>query len=197
MLNPMKLLANALEDARRADDPAADSVNLITVDSGGHPCARILTLRAITDSALVVTGNRRSPKFEQLEANGLYEAHLFWPKVLGQARLRGQHQIEDPPELAAGWQHRAHAGKLSDLYQVHCRPQSSVVDSRERMLEELADLRERFPADRPVEKPAEIVNLVLVVNFVELWIGDATDRVHDRRRFTLREQNWQEEILVP
>jgi pyridoxamine 5'-phosphate oxidase len=197
MTNPMRLLADAVENAKRARDPGADSLNLVTIDAGGAPTTRMLTIRALTDSEVVVTGNCRSPKFEHLQENGVYEAHLFWPLVLGQARLRGGFRIEDPPELAAGWQQRAYGGKLNDLYQVHCRPQSSVVSSRESMLRELDELRERFPVDRPIAKPAEIVNLVLVPEFVELWIGDAADRMHDRRRYTLTGDDWREEILVP
>jgi len=190
-------LMEALEGARRARDPGADSLNLITVDAEGFPVARILTIRGISEESLVVTINRDSPKMQELEQGGRYEAHLFWPVVLGQVRMRGAYRVEDPPELAQGWRRRAYGGKIVDLYQVHCRPQSSVVVSRELMLQELEALRRRFPADGAVEKPDRVVNLVLLPDFLELWIGDATDRMHDRRRYTRRGGGWLEEILVP
>jgi len=195
--NPMIQLLEALEDARRAKDPGAEWLNLITVDSEGFPVARIMTIRGASPECFVVTANRESPKMRELEENGRYEAHLFWPKVLGQVRMRGAYRIEDPPELAQGWGSRAYGGKIVDLYQVHCRPQSSVVASRDVLLRELAELRLRFPADQAIEKPAEVVNLVLLPDFLELWIGDATDRMHDRRRYTRRGDDWLEEILVP
>jgi pyridoxamine 5'-phosphate oxidase len=172
-------LLEALEDARRAKDPGADWLNLITVDSEGFPVARIMTIRGVSAEGFVVTATRESPKVRELEDNGRYEAHLFWPKVLGQVRMRGGYRIEDPPELARGWRARAYGGKIVDLYQVHCRPQS------------------RFPADQAIDKPAEVVNLVLMPDFLELWIGDATDRMHDRRRYTRQGDDWLEEILVP
>ena len=190
-------LMEALEGARRARDPGADSLNLITVDAEGFPVARILTIRGISEESLVVTINRDSPKMQELEQGGRYEAHLFWPVVLGQVRMRGSYRVEDPPELAQGWRRRAYGGKIVDLYQVHCRPQSSVVVSRELMLQELEALRRRFPADGAIEKPDRVVNLVLLPDFLELWIGDATDRMHDRRRYTRRGGGWLEEILVP
>jgi pyridoxamine 5'-phosphate oxidase len=193
----MVQLMEALEGARRAKDPGADWLNLITVDAAGFPVARILTIRGIDEESVVVTVNRDSPKMRQLEDGGRYEAHLFWPNLLGQARLRGAYRVEDPPDLAAGWVRRAYGGKIIDLYQVHCRPQSGVVPSREVMLQELAELRRRFPSDRELEKPAEVVNLVLLPDFLELWIGDATDRMHDRRRYTRQGDGWVEEILVP
>jgi pyridoxamine 5'-phosphate oxidase len=195
--NPMIQLLEALEDARRAKDPGADWLNLITVDSEGFPVARIMTIRDASPERFVVTATRESPKMRELEDNGRYEAHLFWPKVLGQVRMRGAYCIEDPPELARGWKARAYGGKIVDLYQVHCRPQSSVVASREVLLRELAELRQRFPADQAIEKPAEVVNLVLLPDFLELWIGDATDRMHDRRRYTRQGDDWLEEVLVP
>jgi pyridoxamine 5'-phosphate oxidase len=190
-------LMEALESARRANDPGADWLNLVTVDADGFPVARIMTIRGVSAEGIVVTVTRESPKMQQLEDGGRYEAHLFWPKVLGQVRMRGAYRIEDPPELAQGWRGRAYGGKIADLYQVHCRPQSSVVASREVLLEELAELRRQFPSDRAIEKPAEIVNLVLLPDFLELWIGDATDRMHDRRRYTRQGDDWLEEILVP
>jgi len=195
--NPMIQLMEALEGAQRAKDPGADWLNLITVDAEGFPVARILTIRGISEESVVVTINRHSPKMRELEDSGRYEAHLFWPNVLGQVRMRGAYRIEDPPELAQGWRARAYAGKIVDLYQVHCRPQSSVVASREVMLQELAELRRQFPSAQAIEKPAEVVNLVLVPDFLELWIGDATDRMHDRRRYTRQGGDWLEEILVP
>ncbi len=197
MSNPMTKLMEALEGARRARDPGADWLNLITVDSEGFPVARIMTIRGVSAEGFVVTATRESPKMRELEDNGRYEAHLFWPKVLGQVRMRGAYRIEDPPELAKGWGARAYGGKIVDLYQVHCRPQSSVVASREVLLRELAELQQRFPAAQAIEKPAEVVNLVLMPNFLELWIGDATDRMHDRRRYTRQGDDWLEEILVP
>jgi pyridoxamine 5'-phosphate oxidase len=187
----------ALEGARRARDPGADWLNLITVDEQGFPVARIMTIRAVSAEGVVVTVNRHSPKMRQLADGGRYEAHLFWPNVLGQVRMRGTYRVEDPPELAQGWRGRAYGGKIVDLYQVHCRPQSSVVASREVLLEELAELRRRFPSDQTIVKPAEVVNLVLVPDFLELWIGDATDRMHDRRRYTREGADWLEEVLVP
>jgi pyridoxamine 5'-phosphate oxidase len=197
MSGPMIELMAALEGARRARDPGADWLNLITVDAEGFPVARILTIRGVSEEGVVVTVNRDSPKMRQLEANRRYEAHLFWPNLLGQVRMRGSYRVEDPPELAEGWRARAHGGKLLDLYQVHCRPQSSVVPSREAMLQELAELRERFPCDAAIEKPAEIVNLVLLPDYLELWIGDATDRLHDRRQYTRHGDSWVEEVVVP
>ncbi len=197
MLNPMKLLMDALEGAQRARDPAADSLNLITIDPEGFPVARMLTIRGISEAGIVVTANRDSPKMQQLGDNGRYEAHLFWPNVLGQVRIRGTYRVEDPPELAEGWRGRAYGGKIADLYQVHCRPQSSVIASRELMLQELAELRRRFPADQTIEKPAEVINIVLLPNVLELWIGAATDRMHDRRCYTRKEDGWLEEVIVP
>jgi len=195
--NPMIQLMEALEGARRARDPGADSLNLITIDAKGYPVARVLTIRGISEESVVVTINRDSPKMQELEQGGRYEAHLFWPVVLGQVRMRGAYRVEDPPELAQGWRRRAYGGKIVDLYQAECRPQSSVVASREVMLQELAALRRRFPSDQAIQKPDQVVNLVLLPDFLELWIGDATDRMHDRRRYTRQDDGWLEEILVP
>jgi pyridoxamine 5'-phosphate oxidase len=193
----MTKLMEALEGARRARDPGADWLNLITVDAEGFPVARILTIRSVTEESVVVTVNRQSPKMQQLAEGGRYEAHLFWPNLLGQVRMRGGYRVEDPPDLARGWRARAYGGKIMDLYGVQRRPQSSVVASREVMLQELAELRRQFPSDRDIEKPAEVVNLVLLPDFLELWIGDATDRMHDRRRYTREGRDWIEEFLVP
>ena len=55
----------------------------------------------------------------------------------------------------------------------------------------------RFPADGDIEKPEQIVNVVLLPDFLELWIGDAVDRVHDRRRYIREGGRWMESVIVP
>jgi len=54
-----------------------------------------------------------------------------------------------------------------------------------------------FPASVEIEKPEQIVNVVLLPDFLELWIGDATDRVHDRRRYSREGARWVESVIVP
>ena len=51
MSNPMMKLTEALEGARRARDPGADWLNLITVDSEGFPVARVMTIRGVSAEA--------------------------------------------------------------------------------------------------------------------------------------------------
>jgi pyridoxine/pyridoxamine 5'-phosphate oxidase len=65
------------------------------------------------------------------------------------------------------------------------------------MCDEAAELKRRFPSNQAIEKPPEVVNLVLLPNFLELWIGDAADRMHDRRQYARQGDDWLEEILVP
>ena len=76
MANPMIQLLEALEDARRAKDPGADWLNLITVDSEGFPVARIMTIRGASADGFVVTATRDSPKMRELEDNGLSLIHI-------------------------------------------------------------------------------------------------------------------------
>ena len=83
MSNPMIELMEALEGARRANDPGADWLNLITVDTQGFPVARILTIRGVSEEGVVVTVNSDDPAYFGGYVN---ENYLAVAEALGLSR---------------------------------------------------------------------------------------------------------------
>jgi hypothetical protein len=78
MTNPRHRLVDFFEQARRASDPCATFVTLVTLDHGGTLASRIITVREVTGNGLIASISAASPKVAQLVADR-WELLCFWP----------------------------------------------------------------------------------------------------------------------
>ena len=196
--DPISELLQARRLAGQAGDPYAAFCCLATLDTGGCPVLRTITVRSLDQEGLTVFVSDRSPKVEQLAgARDKVEVLFFWQSVMQQFRMRGEVQLlRDSPELDQ-WEGKPHASKIADCYHAQMRAQSSVVASRQQFVDEFAALALRNPPGADLPRPESVVALRVIPNFIEVWIGSDQDRIHDRRRYTRRPSGWVGEHLVP
>jgi pyridoxamine 5'-phosphate oxidase len=194
MSNPLHRLLDFFEQARRASDPCATFVTLVTVDHVGMPVSRIITVREITGDGLVASISATSPKVAQLAADR-WEVLCFWPSLMVQCRLRGHAHIQHDEATVASWRTRPKSSRLVDTYHASARAQSSPIASRETLLEEV-DALARTSGDL-TQCPETVTTLLLNPTRMEIWIGSVKDRLHDRREYTLSPTGWTEQVLVP
>ena len=196
--DPISELAQARRLAGQAGDPYAAFCCLATLDAGGCPVLRTVTIRSLDQEGLTVFVSDRSPKVEQLaEAPDKLEVLFFWQSVMQQFRMRGDVELlRDVPDLDQ-WERKPHAGKIADCYHTQMRAQSSVVASRQQFVDEFTALALRNPPDADLPRPETVIALRVVPNLIEVWVGSNQDRMHDRRRYTRRPGGWLEEYLVP
>ncbi len=194
MADPIAWLRAEREEARRKRDPNANLCVLATVD-GGEPQARMLVLRDMPADAsgerlrLGLFLNRSSPKFGQLAQSASQAVLVYLPSLSVQYRLRCT-LAEIPGEVVRrNWLQRPLAAKRQDwLYERH--PQGSALASRQ----QLVDLLSAPSADTA---PDSALGYLLEINRVERLQVNQPDGIHDRRRFTLNDGEWREEVLVP
>jgi pyridoxamine 5'-phosphate oxidase len=102
-----------------------------------------------------------------------------------------------PEDLVATyWNQKVHASRLLDVYYATYGAQSTAVRSRDRFLEGIEELRQRYPTAEAVPRPDLLQGVYLVPDRIEAWRG-SPDRLHDRRRFIRGGGEWREETLVP
>ena len=164
-----------------------------TVDAG-EPEARTMVLRDLEPAlsgppSFGLFVNSTSPKFREFRQSSTVVIVVYLPSLAVQYRLRcSLEQLPGGP-VRASWQLRPPIPKRMDwLYED--RPQSSVIDSRE----ELVDL---LRSPEPSSAPESAVGFRLVAESVERLDLDTEDGVHDRRRYSFDGQSWREEVLVP
>ncbi len=195
--DPIALLCADRAQAFANDDPMANLCLLATVDDG-EPQARMLVLRDVagpeatgahSDSRLGIFLNRTSPKFRQIPQSATVAFVVYLPSLSVQYRLQGSLEPVPAAIVATNWQLRPPIPKRLDwLYQD--RPQSAPIDRRERLVQ----LLER---PDPAAAPDSALGYYLLPQTVERLDLAQPNGIHDRRRYTLGDQGWRQEILVP
>ena len=174
------------------------SLCVLATVGAGEPQARVLVLREVaaprpadapSASRLGVFINASSPKFRQLAQSQTVALVVYLPSLSVQYRLRSDLQAIPSAIVRDNWLRRPPIPKRMDwLYEDH--PQGAAVASRERLVRLL---------DRPVPDaaPDSARGYYLLPLEVERLDLGRRDGVHDRRRYTLRDTFWAEEVLIP
>ncbi len=187
---PIQLLGEWIEDARRSGLPQPASVALVTVSAEGRPSARTVNLKRLEDDALIFTSAMWTRKARELDANPNVALLFHWPTLGRQAHLTGE----------AAWGERALAEELFAerdlLHQLQ-----TVVSRQGEPIEDLTPLRERLAHLAEVQEtappcPPDWGALRVRPDQVELW-SEAEDRIHQRRLFKRHEAGWELTLLSP
>ena len=187
MADPIALLRADRAAAHAASDPNANVCVLATV-ADGEPQARVLVLREV-DARLGVFFNGSSPKRCQLGQSETVAVVVYLPSRAVQYRLTCRLEAIPSTTVRASWGLRPAIPKRLDwLYERH--PQGSAVSSRTQLVQLLAE-------PSPDTAPATALGYYLVTNAVDRLHLDQPDGIHDRRLFTLVDDVWREEVLVP
>jgi pyridoxamine 5'-phosphate oxidase len=176
--------------ARDAGDPMAAVCVLATVDEDGRPEARTLVLRQVEDD-LALFMHTSSPKWQQLQHGG--SINTYWPSVEIQYRMHFTALPIDQAVVAASWQYRPDTPKRMDWFYDLKQAQSTPIGSRDELKQGLDSLS----LPQPITAPKSAGGLLLKPTMLERLDLNELSGLHDRRRYTLVDVEWQEEVLVP
>jgi pyridoxamine 5'-phosphate oxidase len=189
--DPLGLLRQDRERARSLEDPCAALCTLANVDADGVPHARTLVLRDL-DGRFGVFVNGTSPKFTAIAA-GPVSVVVWLPSISIQYRLACATEPIPHETVAESWHLRPEVPKRMDWLYETSQPQSTVLESRDRLLELLDAITLEDDATAPAGAGGFFLN-PLVMERLDLGMPDG---VHDRRRYTLGNPVWQEDVLIP
>jgi len=195
-LNPLTDIINDRVEARKQGDSNADICFLALADKDGQASVRTLVLREITDSYLVLFLNRTSPKWQLLQQGANYELLLWYASMQRQYRIQGTMRPLDSDVVRQTWQRRPHGSKYLDYVYQEMAAQSSEIESREQLVNEIQRLKKTYKVDE-MQAPAEVGGIELIAHRVEMLDLNREDRIHDRRVFSLHDGLWTVKILVP
>lgn len=198
-MNPLRRLDEDRRQAREQRDPWAELCVVSTITAGGEPSARVLVVRELDpdanrpeSSVLGIFVNASSPKVDEFSNSSTVAVLIYLPSVMVQYRLRCTLDPIEPDVVREAWQMRPEIPKRMDwVYETN--PQSSEIASRAALLDAVASQSR----EQSLLAPESAVGYVFQPFEVERLDLSGRDAPHDRRRYTAREGDWVEAVLVP
>ncbi|MDC0559358.1 pyridoxamine 5'-phosphate oxidase family protein [bacterium] len=187
-MNPLSLFSR--DRTRASGDPMAALCTVATVDNRGKPQLRTLALRDV-DSHLAIFVNATSPKWADLQHD--FAVHTYWPSIAVQYRMQVTSEPIDAQKVHASWQLRPDMPKQMDWFYEQIAPQSSVIESRGQLHQQLNGAN----LGTPVAAPTNARGLYLRPFIVERLDLNQPDGLHDRTRYQLDGDHWHCQTLVP
>jgi len=180
------------DDALKSKIEEVNAMTLATAGTNAMPSARIVLLKEFSESGFVFFTNYDSFKGRELQENPNACLVFFWKELERQVRISGHVKKISTTESDDYFATRPEGSRIG----AWASPQSKVIDSRAVIEERLAAYQQKF-ADGHIVRPPHWGGYVVEPQVIEFWQG-RPDRLHDRIRYSLTENNnWKIERLAP
>lgn len=169
----------------------ATEMALATVDGAGRPSVRIVLLKGFDAHGFRFFTNYESRKGRELADRPVAALCWRWPWTGAQARAEGEVERLPAAESDAYFASRPRGHQLGAWASAQSRPIASFED----LAAQAAEVESRY-AGRDVPRPPHWGGFLLRPTALELWQG-RPNRLHERRRYRLRDGVWSLELLAP
>ncbi len=191
--NPIVQFEKWFLEAQVADNKEPNAMTLATATTGGHPSARIVLLKEVSDAGFVFYTNYGSRKAQDLETNPRCALTFYWSEMERQVRVEGQARRIGREQSEAYFRTRPKGSKLG----AWASRQSEPVASRQELESKLAELQGKYAGVEDIPAPEFWGGYCVVPESIEFWQG-RTNRLHDRIRYRRKgETGWTIERLSP
>jgi pyridoxamine 5'-phosphate oxidase len=171
-------------------DPTAMVVS--TVSAEGRPSQRIVLLKHVDDDGFIFYTNYGSRKAKEIEGNNKVSLLFPWNKLDRQVKVGGTAEKISVAESAKYFMSRPRDSQLA----AWASKQSRKITSREFLLTQLANMKEKF-ADGEVPLPDFWGGIRVRPHEIEFWQG-GEHRIHDRFEYCLQNDgSWEISQLAP
>jgi len=171
-------------------DPTAMVVS--TVSAEGKPSQRIVLLKHVDDDGFIFYTNYGSRKAKEIEDNNKVSLLFPWNKLDRQVKVGGTAEKISVAESAKYFMSRPRDSQLA----AWASKQSRKITSREFLLTQLANMKEKF-ADGEVPLPDFWGGIRVRPHEIEFWQG-GEHRIHDRFEYCLQNDgSWEISQLAP
>ena len=171
-------------------DPTAMVVS--TVSAEGRPSQRIVLLKHVDDDGFIFYTNYGSRKAKEIEGNNKVSLLFPWNKLDRQVKVGGTAEKISVAESAKYFMSRPRGSQLA----AWASKQSRKITSREFLLTQLANMKEKF-ADGEVPLPDFWGGIRVSPHEIEFWQG-GEHRIHDRFEYCLQNDgSWEISQLAP
>lgn len=171
------LLRKWLGDAHDAGVAEPNAMVVGTVDASGRPVTRSVLCKSVDDAGITFFTNYDSAKGEEIASTPYVSATFPWYLLGRQVHVRGPVRKVSAEATEEYWRHRPHGSQLGAWASHQSRP----IASRAALLDQLADVTQRFADLDEVPVPPNWGGYLIAPEVVEFWQG-RENRVHNRIR---------------
>jgi pyridoxamine 5'-phosphate oxidase len=189
--DPIAQFQQWLAEALASQELEPTAMTLATADRSGKPSARMVLLKDVSERGFVFYSNYQSRKGRELAANPYAALCLYWASLERQVRIEGTVTRLARAASEAYFKSRPYGSQLGALVS----QQSQVIDSREALERQLAELEARYPPGA-VPLPEHWGGYLVTPEVIEFWQG-RPDRLHDRFQYHKAGEAWRVARLSP
>ena len=190
--NPIDLFGEWFKEAKKNEINDPNALALATASKNGIPSVRMVLLKDFNSDGFVFYTNLNSRKSEDIKSNVNASMCFHWKSILRQVRITGK--LSNVPDEDADnyYNSRSYGSRIG----AWASNQSSVLKSRNELLNSIEEFKKKYPYDKDVPRPQHWSGWNLTPNKIEFWL-DVKDRIHERLLYTKVDNNWEKNLLSP
>ena len=190
--DPYEQFHQWMQDAIESDILEPNAMTLCTVDPTGFPQGRIVLLKGYGSDGFRFFTNYQSEKGKDIAHNPRATLVFFWDKLQRQVRISGTIQKISETDSSAYFHKRPIGSQMGAI----ASPQSSEIDNREVLKQNLEDIKAKYEEENKLDKPKHWGGYIVLMEKIEFWQGQKS-RLHDRIQFTRSGGQWLKKRLAP
>ena len=191
--DPFELFGKWFEEAKKKEINDPNALALGTANKDGIPSVRMVLLKDFDKKGFVFFTNLNSQKSNEIKENPNATMCFHWKSLLRQIRIVGKlNQVND--KIADDYYNtRAYESRIG----AWASKQSSVLKSRDDLLNSIDDYKKKFKDKDNVPRPIYWSGWNLKPTSIEFWL-DGDNRIHERLKYMLDQNNiWIKSLLSP
>ncbi|MDP4746759.1 MAG: pyridoxamine 5'-phosphate oxidase [Candidatus Nanopelagicales bacterium] len=188
--NPIQQFNIWLQEAIANLVSEPNAMVLATANKNGEPSARNVLLKSADEKGFIFFSNKQSDKAKDLAENPQATLLFSWLSQHRQVIVKGKVSEISREESNEYFQTRPYGSRIS----AWVSNQSQVIKNREVLEQKVKEFMDKYPAEVPM--PDFWGGYILKPESVEFWQGRPS-RLHDRIRFTKKENSWIIERISP
>ena len=191
--NPFELFEKWFEEAKSKEINDPNALALGTANKKGIPSVRMVLLKDFDKNGFVFYTNLNSQKGNEIKENPNATMCFHWKSLLRQIRINGRLKQVDDKIADNYYKTRAYESRIG----AWASKQSSILKSREELLNSLEDYKKKYNDKDNVPRPDYWSGWNLKPKSIEFWL-DGDNRIHERLKYSLdKNNNWIKSLLSP
>ena len=180
-----------MQMAWEAGEIEPTSMSLATSAGPDTLSVRTVLIKSFDDEGFVFYTNTHSRKGQQLAQNPHAALSVHWKSTVQQVLAEGTVEPVTDAEADVYFASRDRGSQIGAWASL----QSEVLDCRGTLEQRVAEYTQKF-ADANIPRPPHWSGYRLRPEMIEFWYGKES-RLHDRFRFTLKNDDWTRQRLYP